>query len=300
MENQTTQDTTSDTGDLGEGGPESNTSVSLAEILGNLSYSGIFPDQPITLVDGSYSYDDGSPAKPFVRFIPQLIATGDINGDGLEDAMVLLEDQSSGTGDFIYLSAVLDALGNPTPTEALMIGDRIGVKSLVMNGSQVVADLVAQGLGDAACCASWNVRRLYALEDGRLVEKSSQDLSKISLADINGTSWKLVNLNGEQEPVLPDTEITMQIAEDQISGFAGCNDYNSTVSSGAFGLNSVMIGPISTTRKSCPEPVMNQETTYLNRLGNALQWRYDGGYLAVFYKLEGDIFGELLFAPSTP
>jgi heat shock protein HslJ len=53
-------------------------------------------------------------------------------------------------------------------------------------------------------------------------------------------------------------------------------------------------------RKSCTEPVMNQETTYLTRLGNALQWRYDGGYLAVFYKLEGDTFGELLFAPSTP
>ena len=121
MENLTTQDTTSDTGDLGEGEPESNTSVSLAEILGNLSYSGIFPDQPITLVDGFYSYDDGSPAKPFVRFIPQLIATGDINGDGLEDAMVLLEDQSSGTGDFIYLSAVLDALGNPKRTLARLV-----------------------------------------------------------------------------------------------------------------------------------------------------------------------------------
>jgi heat shock protein HslJ len=58
--------------------------------------------------------------------------------------------------------------------------------------------------------------------------------------------------------------------------------------------------PIAKTRKNCPEPVMNQETTYLTRLGNALQWRYDGGYLAVFYKLGDEVFGELLFAPSTP
>jgi heat shock protein HslJ len=31
--------------------------------------------------------------------------------------------------------------------------------------------------------------------------------------------------------------------------------------------------PIATTRKSCTEPVMNQETTFLTRRGNALQWR---------------------------
>ena len=101
---------------------------------------------------------------------------------------------------------MLDALRNPTPTEALLLGDRIQVKSLAIVGSEVVADLVAQGPGDAACCASWNVRKVFALEDGRLMERSSEELSQISLSDLNGTKWRLVDLNADQEPVLPDPD----------------------------------------------------------------------------------------------
>ena len=157
---------------------EAVTPAALADTLGNLSYNGIFPDQPVTLTNGYARYDDGSSAQPFVRFISHLIARGDLNGDGAGDAVVLLEDNTSGTGRFVYAGAVLDALGNPTPTEVVLLGDRIQVKSLAIAGSEVVADLVAQGPGDAACCASWNVRKVFALADGRLTERSSEEVSR--------------------------------------------------------------------------------------------------------------------------
>ena len=204
-----------------------------------------------------------------MRLIDHLIARGDLNGDGVEDAVVLLEDDTSGTGRFVYAAAVLDALGNPTPTEAVMIGDRIQVKSLAIDGSEVVADVVAQGPSDAACCASWNVRKVFALENGRLTERSSEELSQISLADLDGTKWRLVDLNGDREPVLPDTQITMLFADGQISGSAGCNNYNSTVSSEADSPSSFVVGAIATTKKLCSEPVMNQEQAYLARLGRS-------------------------------
>jgi hypothetical protein len=216
----------------------------LIDILGNLSYTGIFPDQVIQLTDGIAKYDDGSSAKPFVRLINQLIARGELNGDLKEDAVALLEDNTSGTGRFIYAVPVLDVAGNPAPGEALMIGDRISVKSLDFDGAQVVAGLIAQGPGEAACCASWNVRKVFSLEDGRLVEKSSHDLSKVSLNDLSGSIWRLVDLNSlSGEPPQPEAEISLQIADNQLSGLAGCNQYNATVNSQEGSPLSFSVGP---------------------------------------------------------
>jgi heat shock protein HslJ len=47
----------------------------------------------------------------------------------------------------------------------------------------------------------------------------------------------------------------------------------------------------------CDEPVASQESTYLDLLGKAVAWRYAFGQLALTYKLDGDVFGELRFAP---
>jgi len=220
-----------------------------------------------------------------------------LNGDGAEDAVVLLEDNTGGTAHFLYAAVVLDARGNPTPTEAVMVGDRIGVKSLVIDESQVVVDIVAQGPGDAACCASWNVRKRFALEGGRLVERSSNELSKISLHDLDGTRWRLVDLKANQEPALPDTEITMRVADGQISGFAGCNDYDSTVASQEGSAQSFIVGSIVITKSLCPAPAANQEASYLARLGRAVAWSYDAGYLAITYATGDGAFAKMVFAP---
>ena len=282
---------------LTEAVPEATMPAALADTLGNLTYAGIFPDRPVTLTHGYYDYGDSGMGRSFVRFVDRLTVRGDLNGDGAEDAVVLLEDNTGGTAHFLYAAAVLDARGNPTPTEAVMVGDRIGVKSLVIDESQVVVDIVAQGPGDAACCASWNVRKRFALEGGRLVERSSNELSKISLHDLDGTRWRLVDLKANQEPALPDTEITMQVADGQISGFAGCNDYDSTVASQEGSAQSFIVGSIVITKSLCPAPAANQEASYLARLGRAVAWSYDAGYLAITYATGDGAFAKMVFAP---
>ena len=246
-------------------------------------------------MDGYVAYNDGSSATPFVELMAPLIATGDLDGDGAADAISVLVDHSSGSGTFAYLAAVLDAFNNPAATEALMIGDRIQVKSLAVDGSQIVADLVAQGPDEPLCCASWNVRKVFALEDGKLVERSSESVSQISLDDLNDTMWRLLDLNLDQEPALPDAAITLHLQDGIINGFAGCNDYRSTAGSGPEGLNSLIVGPAAATRTLCPDPLMNQETVYLTRLGEAVSWRYDAGRLALAYPVDGGDFGYLLF-----
>ena len=232
-----------------------------------------------------------------MRLIDHLIATGDLNGDGTEDAVALLVDYTTGSGDFVYLAPVLNARNEPTPLNVLMIGDRRPVKSLIINDAQVIVELLAPGPVDPACCPTWNMRKVFSLEDGRLVEQSSEELSKVSLDDLSGTSWRLLDLNSDQEPVLPETEITLRFDDRQISGSAGCNDYNTTVSGDDLP-QTFVVSQIATTAKSCSEPVSNQETNYLSRLAKVVAWRYDFGKLALTFKLGEGVFGELLFAPE--
>ena len=183
--------------------PEGNNQGALIHILGNLSYTGLFPDQPITLSDGIFYYSEGGVGNPRVRLVDRLIVLSDLNEDGVQDAVLMLEHDSDGSGRFTYLVAVLGVWAAPMPVEAIMIGDRIGVKSLAVEGSQVTADIVAQGPGDADCCASWNSRATYSLEGGKLVETNRNELNRISLDDLNGTEWSLIDLHSGEEADSP-------------------------------------------------------------------------------------------------
>jgi heat shock protein HslJ len=270
------------------------------EKLKNATYSGVL-EQPITLQNGSAHYEDGGSNLPYVTLIDHQIAVGDLNGDGAADAVVPLVDTTTGSADFVYLVPVLNVMTNPAPQEAFQIGDRTPVKSISIEGGQVLAEFLAPGPEDPACCSSMKVRRSYALENGKLVERSSQELGKVSVKDLDGTNWKLINLNGDQEPVLPDTEITLGFASGQVSGSAGCNNYNTSLVTRQDDLPQVFkVGPIAGTKKICSEPISNQETTYLDNLANVSAWRYDFGQLALTYKRGENDFGVLLFEALNP
>jgi heat shock protein HslJ len=235
-----------------------------------------------------------------VRLIDHLIATGDLNGDGAEDAVAFLVDYTTGSADFVFLTAVLSTWTEPTPVEALMIGDRIPVKSLAIEGAQVIAELIAPGPSDVACCPTHNARKVFNLEDGRLVESNIAELGKASLEDLNSTSWRLVDLNLDQEPALPGTEVSLRFDDGQISGSAGCNKYSSVVTGEADLPQTFAVGPIAATRMLCSDPISIQETTYLSRLAEVVAWRYAFGYLSLTYKLEDNVLGQLFFAPQEP
>jgi len=114
---------------------------------------------------------------------------------------------------------------------------------------------------------------VYSLEEGRLVKKSRTERKQISLDDLDGTQWRLVALGADQQAALPENGITLQFDNGQISGFAGCNDYTSAVSSGDYGRNSIKVDSIiTTTQKSCSDPVASQEKSYLEALANASAW----------------------------
>ncbi|MGB3535462.1 MAG: META domain-containing protein [Microcoleaceae cyanobacterium] len=83
---------------------------------------------------------------------------------------------------------------------------------------------------------------------------------------IEGTVWNLVSYN--QQPILAGSEITAEFAEGRVNGKAGCNLYFADYQLDNTQLN---IETIGSTKQACPdsEGLVEQETTYLNRLNEA-------------------------------
>ena len=266
--------------------------------LGNLSYEGLLPDQAIALTDGLARYEDGSSGTPFVRLLDRLLLRGDLDGDGREDAVALLEDESSGSGRFVYVAAVLDVLGTPRPLQPFMIGDRVQVKDLVLDGSEVIVDFIGPGDSDPACCPGSNLRQVLALSDGALVDTGTEELGRVTLGDLDGTSWRLVELDSGDEPLPSDSKVTLTFDGETIRGTAGCNSYEAVIRTADPALVvSLAVDSITVGDALCSEADMALEAAYLGRLQQAMSWGYDSGALLLSYLTDDLVRDRMLLEP---
>jgi heat shock protein HslJ len=101
--------------------------------------------------------------------------------------------------------------------------------------------------------------------------------------DLAGTSWDVISYNNGKQAVvsvMAGTTLTATFGADgNLTGFAGCNDYNATYA--ASGKKTIEIGPVASTRKFCEQPagVMDQESQYLTALSTAATYTIDGSKL---------------------
>ena len=95
---------------------------------------------------------------------------------------------------------------------------------------------------------------------------------------LTNTYWKLVELNGAAVEPGEGKELHMILkGEDQVAGYAGCNQFTGSVTVTGDGL---AFGPIASTRRMCPD-VMQQEDAFLQALENAHRFDISGEDLAV-------------------
>lgn len=102
---------------------------------------------------------------------------------------------------------------------------------------------------------------------------------------LEGTEFVLTELpepGGLLRPVAGRVSISFQ--EGKISGSAGCNRYFGTLQKGDG--NAISFGPLGTTRKLCPPPEMETETTFLERMKETASFVHAGDRL-VFYSAKG-------------
>jgi hypothetical protein len=147
------------------------------EALKDATYGGIY-DESVQLNDGRYEgepFVEGSASRPTVTFIELPGASpayGDVDGDGVEDAAVLLVENSGGSGSFVYLAAVLNQNGSPENVATTLLGDRAQVQSLTIEEGQIAVKMVTHGPDDPMCCPTQEVEQIYELEGDQLLQTS--------------------------------------------------------------------------------------------------------------------------------
>jgi hypothetical protein len=145
------------------------------EQLKNAEYQGIY-QEPIQLTDGTYEgepFVEGGASRPTVTFI-EPYAFGDLNGDGVDDAVVLLVESSGGSGSFVYMAAVLNQGGKPENVDTVLLGDRAQVQSLTITDGQINVTLVTHGPDDPMCCPTQEAGQTYELQENKLVQTAGE------------------------------------------------------------------------------------------------------------------------------
>lgn len=155
----------------GNSGPSPGAAELTADRLRQATYTGIL-DDPVTLVDGRYEgepFVPGSATRPIVKLVPGIMATGNLDGDDVDEAVVVLAHTAGGSGVFMYLAVVRDNRGNPENIATVRLGDRVKVLAVEIDEGEIVAELVEHGPNDPMCCPTSKVRRGWLLQDNELV-----------------------------------------------------------------------------------------------------------------------------------
>src|SRR5216117_3844417 len=104
--------------------------------------------ETVALVNGRAEHETapGSATK-VTTTLADLRVSGDVDGDGRPDTVVVLIYQPGGSGTFFYVAALLNVTGGVTAMPAILLGDRIKVTGVKLDGHAIVVDVLDRSAG---------------------------------------------------------------------------------------------------------------------------------------------------------
>jgi uncharacterized membrane protein/heat shock protein HslJ len=262
------------------------------EVLQNAKYQSEFA------IDGSVKLSNGTyrgklvpdSASELIVMLSDHVAFGDLNGDGAEDAVVVLISDPGGSGRFRHLGVVINEKGSPQHVASQLLGDRVKVNSLSVRSGEVAVQMMTHGPKDPMCCPTLKVTWNYVLQEGKLVTAGVRELMR--------RKWVLRSFGARnsKDPLVPGTAIRLEFASDgKLHGSGGCNRYFATYEIGPG--DSLKIKSIGATRMACPQGFMDQEMRYFEALQRVSKFRVQKNLLQLFYENGQRV---LNFIPAPP
>lgn len=89
----------------------------------------------------------GSSAKLITQVFGQP-SFGDLNADGLNDASLIVAQDTGGSGTFFYVAVSLNNNGAVNGTNAILLGDRIAPQNMTINNGEVVVNYAERKSGE--------------------------------------------------------------------------------------------------------------------------------------------------------
>lgn len=264
--------------------------------LKNAAYMGIEEQDPVTLRDGVWEgepFTEGGASRPSVHFVRDFRLMGDLDGDGADEAAVLLGANSGGTGEYIYLAVVGLREGRLKNLGTVLVGDRVQIRKAGILEGHVFLDLVRTGPEDAMCCpgelamAGWNLE-----DDGLTPLAVTSETDRLSAETIAETEWVL-RWWSLAEPASAEPEVTLFFKDGRLGGNSGCNTYFAAANTGDQP-GDISMGPAGGTMMMCPAEVMAVEQRYLAQMAGVKKFGFMTGMLALTYEFDG-VWSVMLF-----
>ena len=273
---------------------------SLDEIA-HATIRGIY-DEPVQLQAGQYEgepFDPDGASRPTVGLLEGFLLTGDLNGDGSEEAVVMPWENSGGSGTYSYL-AILGYEGSDLINLATAgVGDRVQIRDARISGDRIELDVVQTGPEDAACCPGELATLAWAL-DGEALKPvdSGVQPTRLSVGALAGPEWVLARFD-RNDPAPDVPEITVLFEEGRIAGGGSCNRYMGTVTEGDMP-GDLTVGLLANTMMTCPPEVMELEDRYRQQLEKVVKYGFLNRQLALTFDKDDGNVGAMLFTPRQP
>lgn len=148
----------------------------------NITYA--ISGQDYTLTNGRVEKEiaPGSASKDVVTVYGKVVM-GDLNGDGVPDATMILTQNAGGSGTFFYVVEAINVGGVFKPTNAMLIGDRIAPQNITILDGKVLVNYADRKPGESFDVQPSLGKNLYVKLD-----TTSLQISEFSQSIENATS----------------------------------------------------------------------------------------------------------------
>jgi hypothetical protein len=139
-------------------------------------------NQPVTLTNGSSTMSIPAPKASTDTTMNTNIVTaifgqpvsGDLNGDGSQDAAMLLVQNTGGSGTFYYVAAAIVTVNGTQGTNAIFLGDRIAPQNIAIQNGEIVVNYADRKANQSfAVAPSVGITKYFTVNGFDLQESNS-------------------------------------------------------------------------------------------------------------------------------
>ena len=254
-------------------------------ILQTLAYVDIAPGRALTLENGTHRDEART-----LRLVGELLAHGDLDGDGTSDAAVLLEETRAGeTATTLHLAIVVQRAGRVRNMASLRLGPDVQVRSLAVATREALLELLVMGEGDAPGRPTLKMALALKLQGSEVLVMRQEPGGKFAPADLAGTAWRLA---------AAAQSVAVEFAPGdggglRLSGRAYCHRFAAGMD-GEGRVLSVAAGAAIASKMLCPPEAARAERAFLAALAASASLAFRYGRLA----LEDGQGGAMVWEPA--
>lgn len=185
-----------------------------------LNTTYIINDVPIAFLNGM-AETNTSGTKVTSSFFGQPVI-GDINGDGINDAVSYITQNQGGSGTFFYVVAAIATTNTTVGTNAILLGDRIAPQNIQIQNGSVIANYADRKPGEPMTTRPSEEVSAYLVVMGTTLKRipaptntiaylvSPQDSTSYCNGDVMDTEGYRKTITLERATSTPETNPTNQ------------------------------------------------------------------------------------------